>query len=202
MEPATPTVLDYLRHGEPVGGSRFRGHGIDDPLSEHGWRQMRHTSAALSGWQRVISSPMRRCLEFAQWLAEDRELPLSVHQDLKEVGFGNWEGLDRAQLQALHPEEYAAFYRDPVHNRPQGAEPLQIFGSRVAKVFDSLVHEHAGEHLLVVGHAGVIRATLGYVINAPAVNWYRSDVANAALTRFASDRRGTRLVIHNWRPAL
>ena len=33
------TVIDLIRHGEPVGGRRYRGH-IDDPLSERGWQQM------------------------------------------------------------------------------------------------------------------------------------------------------------------
>jgi hypothetical protein len=28
------TTLDYLRHGQPVGGTRFRGNGVDDPLSD------------------------------------------------------------------------------------------------------------------------------------------------------------------------
>jgi len=202
MALATPTVLDYLRHGEPVGGRRFRGHGIDDPLSETGWQQMHRTTEAIAGWQRIVSSPMRRCLEFAQRLAEDRALPLSVQPDLKEVGFGTWEGLDRSQLLARHRAEYDAFYRDPVHRRPQGAEPLDAFGHRVAKVFDELAQAHAGQHVLVIGHAGVIRATLGHVTRAPAVNWYRCEVANAALTRFAIDQSGPRLVIHNWQPTL
>ncbi|MEK6748901.1 MAG: histidine phosphatase family protein, partial [Pseudomonadota bacterium] len=34
------TVVDMIRHGEPVGGKRYRGHR-DDPLSDIGWRQMR-----------------------------------------------------------------------------------------------------------------------------------------------------------------
>jgi len=32
----TTTTIDLLRHGEPVGGKRYRGQ-IDDPLSEKGW---------------------------------------------------------------------------------------------------------------------------------------------------------------------
>ena len=202
MHEAPATLLDFLRHGEPSGGSRFRGHGVDDPLSAHGWRQMQETTAALGGWQRIASSPMRRCIEFAQWLASERGLPLEVHADLKEVGFGCWEGAARAELMAERAAEYEAFYRDPVNNRPAGAEPLEHFGARVAAVFDRLIAEHGGEHLLVVAHAGVIRAAFGHVTRAPAINWYRTVVDNAAVTRFAHDRRGTRLIAHNWRPRL
>jgi len=197
-----PVLLDYMRHGEPVGGSLFRGNGVDDPLSDRGWQQMRESAAAITGWQRIVSSPMRRCIEFARWLAAERDLPLEVQEDLKEVGFGTWEGVMREQLRRERPAEYEAFYRDPVHNRPAGAEPLEAFGARVGAVFDQLVARYPGQHLLVVCHAGVIRGTFGHVTHAPAVNWYHTEVDNAAVTRFADDRRGTRLLVHNWRPRL
>lgn len=196
------TTLDYLRHGEPVGGQRYRGHGVDDPLSDKGWSQMRATVAQLDGWQQVISSPMQRCAAFAREIADQRGLPLVVVDDLREVGFGAWEGIERALLKRERRAEYDAFFRDPVNNRPAGAEPLGPFGDRVSAVFDRLVDEYAGQHLLVVAHAGVIRATFGHVAHTPVSSWYRTDVNYAALTRFAHDRRGAWLMSHNWRPAL
>ncbi|MCG6965211.1 MAG: histidine phosphatase family protein [Chromatiaceae bacterium] len=202
MSQTNSTVLDYLRHGEPVGGSRFRGHGVDDPLSEKGWQQMRATAAAIDGWQRIVSSPMRRCVDFARWLSSERGLPLEVDPDLKEVGFGSWEGALRDQLRLQRRAEYDAFYADPVRCRPAGAEPLEVFAMRVAGVFDRLLASYPAQHTLVVCHAGVIRATLGHVIQAPPVNWYRTEVDNAALTRFAGGQHGPRLVAHNWRPSL
>ena len=195
------TRLDYLRHGLPEGGSRYRGDGVDDPLSETGWAQMRATVAAVEGdWDRVISSPLRRCADFARWLAQARDLPLAIEPDLREVGFGAWEGRTRQELLDRAPEAYHAFYTDPVRNRPAGAEPLEAFGRRVAAAFERLAERHAGERLLVVAHAGVIRATLGHVLQAPPANWYRAAVDNGALSRFEHDGNGRRLLAHNWRP--
>lgn len=196
------TLLDYLRHGEPVGGNRYRGHGIDDPLSETGWRQMRETADAIHGWQAIVTSPLQRCQAFAEWLGAQRNLPVRVVDDLREVGFGSWEGMSRDELIAQRPDEYRDFHADPVHNRPANAESLSLFGSRVATAFDHLLDEFAGQHLLIVAHAGVIRATLGHVVQAPAANWYRTEVANASLTRFARNARGLRLVAHNWQRSL
>lgn len=194
--------LDYLRHGEPVGGSRFRGNGVDDPLSPKGWQQMRDTAAAVGGWQHVISSPLKRCREFAEWLGREHDLPVEVIEDLREVGFGSWEGTDREELKQRRRAEFEAFYADPVNCRPAGAEPLDRFGARVAAVFDDLVARYTGETLLVVCHAGVIRGTLGHVTQVPAMNWYRTEVNNAAITRFVYDHLGARLVTHNWLPRL
>lgn len=194
------TRLDYLRHGLPEGGSRYRGHRIDDPLSDTGWEQMRRTVAGLDGWNRIVSSPLQRCADFARWLAERHDLPLAIEHDLREVGFGDWEGLTRQELLAERPQDYHAFYENPVVNRPAGAESLDAFGERVAGVFDRLAQQHPGEHLLVVAHAGVIRATLGHVMQAPPASWYRAAVDNASLSQFARDSHGARLIRHNWLP--
>ncbi len=163
---------------------------------------MRETAAATDSWQRIISSPLRRCREFAEWLGQERGLPVEVIDDLREVGFGSWEGVNRDELKRDRRAEFDAFYADPVDRRPAGAEPLDRFGARVAAVFDDLVEHHAGQNLLVVCHAGVIRGTLGHVTQVPAVNWYRTEVHNAALTRFVHDHLGARLVTHNWLPRL
>lgn len=194
------TLIDYLRHGLPEGGSRYRGHRVDDPLSEKGWQQMRQGVAGLGGWDRIVTSPLQRCVAFAHCLGEERALPVAIEPDLREVGFGDWEGRTRQELLAERPEEYHDFYRDPVHKRPANAEPLEDFGARVARVFDRLASTHAGQHLLVIAHAGVIRATLGHVMQAPAANWYRAAVDNAALTRFGHDGGSARLIGHNWTP--
>ena len=78
----------------------------------------------IDGWDRIISSPLSRCAEFANWLAEQRDLPLEICDDLREVGFGAWEGLNRDQLRRNRAADYLAFFQDPVNNRPAGAEPL------------------------------------------------------------------------------
>ena len=59
-------VIDLIRHGEPEGGRRYRG-ATDDPLTAAGWRQMEAAVAGLS-WQRIYSSPLVRCADFARHL--------------------------------------------------------------------------------------------------------------------------------------
>ncbi|HHJ13044.1 MAG TPA: histidine phosphatase family protein [Gammaproteobacteria bacterium] len=195
------TCIDFIRHGEPVGGRRYRGHGIDDPLSERGWRQMWNAMPARPPWQVVASSPLSRCRAFAEQFCARHRLPLEIEPDLREVGFGAWEGLAPDEVQARQPEAWHAFHRDPVRCRPEGAEPLDDFGVRVARVFEVLRRRHAGRHLLVVAHAGVVRAVLGHVLAADPQAWYRARVDNACLSRFRDGPRGLCLEFHN-RPRL
>jgi alpha-ribazole phosphatase len=191
------TLIDFLRHGEPVGGRRFRGDGVDDPLSEKGWRQMWDAVGERACWQHIVSSPMRRCHEFASALAERHSLPLTIDARFREVGFGSWEGLSPTRITESRQAEYEAFYTDPVHNRPQGAEPLEAFGGRVAAALVDLLGAHSGKHVLVVAHAGVIRAALGYALRAEPVAWYRTRVDNASFTRFLAGKYGLKLEFHN-----
>ena len=87
----TPTTIDLIRHGEPVGGSKYRGQ-TDDPLSEKGWAQMRAALVGHQPWEVVVTSPLVRCRAFAEELAARLALPLEVDARLMEIGFGEWEG--------------------------------------------------------------------------------------------------------------
>jgi alpha-ribazole phosphatase len=191
------TLVDFMRHGEPVGGRRYRGDGVDDPLSENGWQQMWVAVGDQAPWQRVVSSPLQRCHAFALALAEKHRLPLSVEQRFREVGQGAWEGLTPDEIVQRDPDAYAAFHQDPCRNRPPGAEPLDAFGQRVAGALEELFSACPGEHVLVVAHAGVIRAALGHVLQADPLAWYRVRVDNAALTRFRRGPYGNKLEFHN-----
>lgn len=179
------TVLDFMRHGEPVGGRKYRGQ-IDDPLSEKGWHQMRETVGEFAGWDVIVSSPLTRCHAFSEELAGRLQKPLHLDPRLKEVGFGEWEGKTAAELKASDPETLTRFKLDPVGARPAGAEPLEDFHARVGAALDSVLTHHAGKHVLVVCHAGVIRMVLAHALSMPMANAYRIHVASAALTRLVA----------------
>ena len=174
------TTIDILRHGRPRGGTRYRGHGIDDPLSETGSRQMWAAVGDRWPWQHIITSPMARCLAFAEALAGKADLPVTVDARLREVGFGSWEGHTGDEIRARDPDAIRRFYADPVAARPEGAEPLDEFRQRVSDAIQHIMDTHTGEQVLVVAHAGVMRATISWLLDAPLQAMYRVDIPNAA----------------------
>ncbi len=185
----TVTTIDLIRHGEPEGGSKYRGH-VDDPLSEKGWCQMRDAVADHCPWQHIVSSPLIRCAAFAEELALRHALPLAFDARLKEIGFGEWEGKTRTQILAADPRALSRFYQDPIANRPSGAERLVEFRARIAAAWTDLLNQYAGQHLLLVGHAGVIRMVMVCVLAIPLEGMFRIHVPNAAITRFRIDGEG------------
>lgn len=199
-EERVTTLIDLMRHGEPVGGSRYRGQ-IDDPLSDTGWRQMRAAVGPHAPWDAIVSSPLRRCFDFAEDLAERLNLPLESDDRLMEIGFGVWQGKTQEEVTQFDPGLQQRFYRDPMSHRPEGAEGLGDFRVRVVAAWNDILNRHAGQHVLIVCHAGVIRMVLAHILEIPLSNLFRIKVGSAALTRIECAEQGEeflgQLVFHD-----
>ena len=195
------TRVDMIRHGEPVGGRRYRGQ-IDDPLSERGWQQMEEALAGECQWQAVVTSPLSRCREFAARYAETHNLSLHVEPRFMEIGFGTWEGRRHEEIRQQDPHAIANFLQDPVRYRPPEAEPLDRFAARVRAAWQDLLASFSGRHVLAVAHAGVIRAVTAEVLGMPPGHMFRLQVDNAAVNRILITAEGwPRLLMHNGRLA-
>ena len=145
------TQIDVIRHGEPDGGRRYRGYGVNS-------------------------------LDFGNALAEKLGIPIIVNDDMKEIGFGTWEGLTPEEIIAADSEALNRFYQDPINNRPEGAEPLETFSERVWTAYEKIASEHAGKHVLIVAHAGVARAIVANVLEMPLDDVYsRLKIEYAAI---------------------
>ncbi|MEE9327467.1 MAG: histidine phosphatase family protein [Cocleimonas sp.] len=121
------TVIDLIRHGEPEGGRMYRGGGTDHALSEDGWKQMLASDEGRNeDWSAIVSSPMLRCKGFATHLAKKKDIPLEIIENLREAGYGDWEGLTPSAIKEESEEEYWQFFSDPVNCRPTNAEPLEF----------------------------------------------------------------------------
>ena len=153
--------IDLLRHGESQYSHTLRGH-LDDELTEKGWQQMQSTINQViePKWDMIVSSSLKRCACFAEQLAKTTELPLLLNDDLKEMYFGDWEGISTQKIYETSPELLANFWQKPSQYCPPRAETLTQFQMRVLKGFQNLL-EHMQkqnlQHALVVTHGGVIK---------------------------------------------
>jgi probable phosphoglycerate mutase len=187
------TTIDLLRHGEPEGGVRYRGDGVDDPLSARGWEQMWASIGAFSDWTHVVTSPLLRCRAFARAVAERYGLPLAVDPRLREIGFGAWEGRRHEEVRDADPAAYYAFFRDAVSHRPPGSEPLDAFYARVREGLLALFDAHTEGHVLLVCHLGVMRAAVALTLETPLAAVYRMHAPYAGRIRLRRTERGIEL---------
>ena len=194
------TMIDLLRHGEPIGGRMYRGGETDHPLSEAGNLQMWDSIAPyiLEGssvpWQAVVSSPMLRCREFSQVFSAKYKLPLVIKEDFQEASYGSWEGRTPDEIEANNYDEYWAFFNDPVNCRPEGAEPLKEFTERIANVLNEVLREYQGQHILLVSHLAVTRAIIAVVLSLSLANQQLIDLPFAGMLRLIKDKKGLRIL--------
>lgn len=165
----TTTFFDLIRHGEPAGGHKYRGHR-DDPLSELGWQQMRDAIHAADRWDHILSSPLLRCREFASELADRTGTPMTVVEGFKEICFGDWEGKTREQVEQEYGDHQANFWRDAENHAPPNAETIQDFHQRIGAAWQQWSRQFAGQKVLLVCHGGVIRMVLGHVLGLTPSN--------------------------------
>ena len=193
----TETVIDLIRHGEPVGGRRYRGHGIDDSLTERGWSQMWDAVGEYNAWNHIITSPLQRCQMFAHALGQRHGINVIAEPRFKEVGFGVWEGLSHDEVKINRAAEYQAFLQDPENRRPSGAEPPDDFIQRVGSAYEEIIEHHQGSHFLIVAHAGVMRALIAKTVHAAPASLYRIKVSNGGITRVRHTETGGILELLN-----
>ncbi len=151
--------IGLLRHGETVGGPRFRGRRTDDPLTPAGRRTMWGRLETGPAWSAVWSSPLVRCADFARDWSEEHGLPLTIDARLAEMDFGDWEGRSAAEIMCDDADGLAAFWQDPMTHPPPGGESLTAFATRVEAVWDAIrdTSPPGAGPVLVVTHGGVIR---------------------------------------------
>ncbi|ENV07555.1 hypothetical protein F966_03412 [Acinetobacter higginsii] len=155
--------LDLLRHGETTLSHTLRGH-LDDALTEHGWLQMQSTIQqyldAQVHWDVIISSPLQRCQKFAAALAKQLKLPLLLNAEIKEMYFGDWEGIATQTIYETAPERLANFWQFPTQYHAPNGESLHQFQQRVIRGFDEIyvqMQQHNWNRALIVTHGGVIK---------------------------------------------
>lgn len=178
----TETVIDLIRHGEPIGGQKLRG-ALDDPLSELGWQQMLHSVENLQAWQAIITSPLSRCHAFAEHLSAKLKLPISSNPQFQEINFGVWEGLSVKELMKKEPHALRNYWENPDQHAPKDSEPMTDFLFRIHSAWDQLIDTERGKHSLLVCHGGVIRAILMRILGMPKECLWNIDVPYANVSR-------------------
>ncbi|HNQ04804.1 MAG TPA: histidine phosphatase family protein [Thiobacillaceae bacterium] len=178
--PPQATRVTVLRHGAVQGRAHVLRGILEDPLSPEGEAAMTAVLARLDApvVDAVLSSPQRRCLDFARAWARRRGVPLHVVADLRERAFGTWEGLSTVEVQALDPQHFRRFHLDGA--APPGGESLAELRRRVRAAWRECVAGAVGGHRLLITHAGVMRVLLMELLGLPARHAWRIALPPAA----------------------
>jgi broad specificity phosphatase PhoE/ribonuclease HI len=198
-QPVVTTLTHLLRHGQTEHTPERRFSGSSDlPLSELGRAEARAAALSLKdrGIDAIVSSPLRRCRETAGAAADVLGLPVHVDDDLRELDFGEWEGLTRDEAMGRNPLALRRFF-GATDVRAPGGESIADVSTRVARARQRILREHAGETVLVVSHVTPIKLLLaaGLGVGDDVVHRVFLEAASLCTVAWSSDgRTSVRLV--------
>lgn len=196
------TDLVLVRHGETVWHAENRYAGVSEvELSPGGLAQAARlaTWASSAGLSGVWSSPLGRAVRTATPCADLAGRRLQIDARLRELDFGEGEGLTSREMRERFPAALVAFSLDPVANHlPGGEDPVEA-GARFVACLGDIAEIHPDGRVLVVAHNTVIRLALCQLLGAPLADYRRlyPAIGNCALTEIRMAGRRAVLVRFN-----
>jgi broad specificity phosphatase PhoE len=151
------TRLILIRHGETDWNAQKRYMGSTDiGLNERGLAQAGALKQKLSGQtiDSVYSSDAKRALRFAEQLFNCRLIEAT--SELREMGFGVFEGMRYDDITAKHPELYRNWIDNPFGVDIPGGEKAGEFRDRIMKTFQKIAEQGENKTSAVVTHGGPI----------------------------------------------
>ncbi|MCR4432026.1 MAG: alpha-ribazole phosphatase [Tepidanaerobacteraceae bacterium] len=174
-----------IRHGETLWNKEFKYQGQSDiPLSDTGRLQALKLSERLKAQKidGVYSSDLQRAMETARIISVPHELEVFPAREMRELSFGKWEGCTFDEINEKWPGEMERWRKDPYNERPEGGENLSELCERVSIFLKAAANKHPEKNILIVTHAGPIRALLSVILNLHYDLFWKFKISNASIT--------------------
>ena len=181
------TRLVLVRHGQTSANTaRLLSGSTDLPLDATGERQAQ--LVAQRGANQIdahvlVSSPLVRARSTAAAIGNMTGLAIQESPDLREVHFGDFEGLTVAQVEEHHPH-IAVQMLDPhdTELRWPNGDHMHEFYQRTQQAFAAIAEEHFSKTVVVVAHGAVIGGYLRYATGQPINAWRTFSLRNCSLS--------------------
>lgn len=159
----------FIRHAATDMAGTFCGHS-DPDVNPLGATQIVDLVSSLSTKPiaMVYSSDLKRARTTATAIATEKSIPCELRPMLREIYFGQWEGLTWEEVERADPD-YSRQWLDNFPNLPApSGEDFQAFEDRVLKEVTQLLQENNHRSIAVVSHAGVLRIVLKHLFGYSA----------------------------------
>jgi alpha-ribazole phosphatase/probable phosphoglycerate mutase len=158
-----------VRHGQVVGYDGFPVFGHTDvEMTDVGIMQMEHLAERLRlvNISAIYSSDLKRSSKGARIIARHHDVPLHALPELREMHFGDWEGLSLKEIRKRFPDELEKRKTDLVnYQNPGDGESVGHLSVRVMNCFESILADHLGNDILLVGHGAVNRVIICHALD-------------------------------------
>lgn len=174
-----------VRHGQTIWNikGQTQGHG-DSSLTKMGFKQADELGCALKNKYnitKIFCSDLGRAVQTAETISKHLHLEVVKSKELREMGFGIWEGMKIKDIKTKYPDVFTKWRNEPDLVNIEGAENLAMIYKRVSMFIENLNKHFNDEHILLVSHSITVRILLLYFLDSDLKNIYRIKQDNTAI---------------------
>lgn len=185
-----PCLLYLVRHGTTTMNieNRYRGRR-DIPLDAQGYQDAVDAARFLGsrGISAVYTGPLRRTIATAQIIADATGVPdIRILHGLINLDYGSWEGMTAEKSQMYDPIAFDLYRRSPIDCVCPNGERLDQARERMLTALRLMGGRHAGESVVAVTHAVMIRLVMATILNLSGEDW-RVPLGRGSITEVVVD---------------
>ncbi len=182
----------WVRHG-PTHAKGFVG-WKDIPADLSDTAALQRLEAYLPADAAVVSSDLQRAVATADAIAGNRRR-LPHDPQLREMDFGDWDGLPMTEVERISPVESRKFWSEPGDIAPPNGESWNALSGRVAAAVNGIISEHGPGDIIAVAHFAVILSSIQRAsgMTPKAVFSFRIDNLSVTRLDFIHDARSWRV---------
>ena len=157
--------LLFVRHGETDWNLelRYQGHK-DTDLTPKGIQQAERAAEITAEYnpQALYASDLKRTMHTASIIGKVLNMAAKPEPGLREIDFGEWEGLTYPEVKEKYPAEVEIWREAPLQACVPGGEDLRQVLDRVLSAVEKACSSSKG-NIVFVTHGGPIRLLLCHI---------------------------------------
>lgn len=177
--------LILVRHAQTIDNSNFRlsGH-IDSKISNLGKEQIKYLTSYLHNLNinNIYTTTSSRTKDTVLEISKLRGINIIEVENLKEISFGDFEGMTFDEIKESYPNEFQNMIDDGYNYKYPNGESLIDTYNRVCKEIDKIIEYNKGKTVLICSHGGTIRNIISYLITGSYKHHWNFKIDNASVT--------------------
>ncbi|MEY2944873.1 MAG: hypothetical protein RL433_555 [Actinomycetota bacterium] len=193
------TTFLLLRHAHSKANSAgiLAGQLEGIGLSKDGFAQVDKLSSALKDLKidRIISSPMQRCLETVEALAKSKKKRVSIDKRLIEMNYGSWSGEKLSKLSRM--KDWKVIQSKPSTFRFPKGESFKELETRIESLLKQLSRKYPKETILLITHGDIVKIAASLTVGSGLDNFQKFAVDPCSLTTISWSAKSRTLISFN-----
>lgn len=181
-------MLYIMRHGKTEWNDRKKLQGQTDiPLNEDGILMARKASEEYKdiNFDICYSSPLIRAKQTAELVLEGRDIPIVFDERLKEMKFGEYEGIENSF--SIPDCPINVLFKNPENYIPpsDNCESFKALFKRTGEFLEDRVYPllEEGKDVLIVGHGAMNLSIICQVNDIPLERFWETPIVNCKLLK-------------------